>query len=166
MSIEVIKDQIFHFLSSEQPEVMAIKGEWGVGKTFSWKKFLQEANSKGKIKSDRYSYVSLFGINSLDSFKYTIFENVIKRDIIGTEASIETFKSNTTSLIESLGRNSFSLFRGAPIIKSLTPAIEAVSFLSLNNILICIDDLERKGKSLDIKDVLGLVSLLKEQKKM
>ncbi|WP_440894500.1 hypothetical protein [Aeromonas dhakensis] len=165
MSIEVIKDQIFHFLSSEQPEVMAIKGEWGVGKTFSWKKFLQEANSKGKIKSDRYSYVSLFGINSLDSFKYTIFENVIKRDIIGTEASIETFKSNTTSLIESLGRNSFSLFRGAPIIKSLTPAIEAVSFLSLNNILICIDDLERKGKSLDIKDVLGLVSLLKEQKK-
>ena len=165
MSIEVIKDQIFYFLSSEQPEVMAIKGEWGVGKTYSWKQFLEEANSKGKIKSDRYSYVSLFGINSLDAFKYTIFENVIKRDIIGTQASIETFKNNTTSLIESLGRNSFSLFKGTPIIKSFTPAIEAVSFLSLNNILICIDDLERKGKGLDIKDVLGLVSLLKEQKK-
>ncbi|MFQ2482312.1 hypothetical protein ACK31T_19105 [Aeromonas caviae] len=165
MSIEVIKDQIFNFLSSEQPEVMAIKGEWGIGKTFSWKQFLEEANSKGKIKSERYSYVSLFGINSLDAFKYTIFENVIKRDIIGTQANIETFKTNTTSLIESLGRNSFSIFKGTPIIKSLTPAIETISFLSLNNILICIDDLERKGKSLDIKDVLGLVSLLKEQKK-
>ncbi|MFM5860846.1 hypothetical protein ACET53_16430 [Aeromonas veronii] len=165
MSIEVIKEQIFHFLSTEQPEVMAIKGEWGVGKTFSWKKFLEEANSGGIIKLDRYSYVSLFGINSLDAFKYTIFENVIKREIIGTDASIETFKNNTTSLIESIGRNSFSFFKGAPIIKSFTPAIEAISFLSLSNIIICIDDLERKGKGLDIKDVLGLMSLLKEQKK-
>jgi len=65
MSVEVIKDQIFHFLSSEEPEVMAIKGEWGVGKTFSWKKFLKDANSENKINLERYSYVSLFGINSL-----------------------------------------------------------------------------------------------------
>lgn len=165
MSVEVIKDQVFHFLSSDQPEVMAIKGEWGVGKTFSWKKFLKEASSINKVKLERYSYVSLFGINSLEAFKYTIFENVVKREIIGTEASIETFKNNTASLIESLGRHSFSLFKGAPIIKSFSPAIETISFLSLNYTLICIDDLERKGKGLDIKDVLGLVSLLKEQKK-
>ena len=164
MSVEVIKDQIFQFLSSEQPEVMSIKGEWGVGKTFSWKKFLAEACSENKVKLERYSYVSLFGINSLEAFKYTIFENVIKREIIGTEASLETFKSNTTSLIESLGRQSFTLFKGAPIVKSFSPAIETISFLSLNKTLICIDDLERKGKSLEIKDVLGLVSLLKEQK--
>ncbi|CAH1091327.1 KAP family NTPase [Candidatus Nitrotoga sp. 1052] len=165
MSIEVIKDQVFHFLSSDQPEVMAIKGEWGVGKTFSWKKFLKEASSTNKVKLERYSYVSLFGINTLEAFKYTIFENVVKREIIGTEASIETFKNNTASLIESLSRHSFSLFKGAPIVKTFSPAIETISFLSLNNTLICIDDLERKGKSLEIKDVLGLVSLLKEQKK-
>ncbi|MEE4244152.1 MAG: hypothetical protein V2I33_02000 [Kangiellaceae bacterium] len=165
MSVEVIKDQIFQFLSSDQPEVMAIKGEWGVGKTFSWKKFLKEASSENKINLERYSYVSLFGINSLEAFKYTIFENVIKREIVGTEASIETFKNNTASLIESFGRQSFSLIKGAPIVKSFSPAIETISFLSLNSTLICIDDLERKGKGLEIKDVLGLVSLLKEQKK-
>ncbi|MCM5704973.1 hypothetical protein [Larsenimonas salina] len=73
MSVEVIKDQIFRFLSSEQPEVMAIKGEWGIGKTFSWKEFLKEACAKDKVKLGRYSYVSLFGVNSLDAFKYTIF---------------------------------------------------------------------------------------------
>jgi hypothetical protein len=165
MSVEVIKDQIFQFLSSDEPEVMAIKGEWGVGKTFSWKKFLKEASSDNKINLERYSYVSLFGINSLEVFKYTIFENVVKREIIGTEASIETFKNNTASLIESFGRQSFNLFRGAPIVKSFSPAIETISFLSLNSTLICIDDLERKGKGLEIKDILGLVSLLKEQKK-
>lgn len=165
MSVEVIKEQIFQFLSSEDPEVMAIKGEWGVGKTFSWKKFLKEASSENKIKLERYSYVSLFGVNSLEAFKYTIFENVIKRNIIGTEANIETFKSNTTGLIESFGRHSINLLKGAPIVKSFSPAIETISFLSLNKTLICIDDLERKGKGLEIKDVLGLVSLLKEQKK-
>lgn len=165
MTVEVIKDQIFQFLSSEDPEVMAIKGEWGVGKTFSWNKFLKEAGFEKKIRLERYSYVSLFGINSLEAFKYSIFENVIKRDIIGTEASLDTFKSNTTGIIESFGRQSINLFKGAPIVKSFSPAIETISFLSLNSTLICIDDLERKGKGLEIKDVLGLVSLLKEQKK-
>lgn len=164
MSVEVIKDQIFQFLSSEQPEVMAIKGEWGVGKTFSWKKFLKEACVDNKVNLERYSYVSLFGINSLEAFKYTIFENVIKKEIIGTEASLETFKNNTTSLIESFGRQSINIFKGAPIVKSFSPAIETISFLSLNKTLICIDDLERKGTGLEIKDILGLVSLLKEQK--
>lgn len=165
MSIEVIKEQIFQFLSSETPEVMAIKGEWGVGKTYSWKKFLTEANTADEVKLDRYSYVSLFGINSLDAFKYTIFENVVKKEIIGTEASLDTFKSNASGLIESFGRQSINLFKGAPLVKSFSPAIETISFLSLNSTLICIDDLERKGSGLEIKDVLGLVSLLKEQKK-
>lgn len=165
MSVQIIKDQIFQFLSSGQPEVMAIKGEWGVGKTFSWKKFLKEACAENKMNFERYSYVSLFGINSLEAFKYTIFENVIKKEIVGADASLETFKNNTTSLVESFGRQSFNLFKGVPIIKSFSPAIETISFLSLSRMLICVDDLERRGKGLDVKDVLGLVSLLKEQKK-
>lgn len=165
MSVAIIKGKIYQFLSTDTPEIMAIKGEWGVGKTFSWKKFLQDAKSENKIELDRYSYVSLFGINSLDAFKYAIFENVIKREIIGSEASIDTFKSNTAGLIDSLGRHSIQFFKGAPIVKSFAPAIETISFLSLNKTIICIDDLERKGKGLDIKDILGLVSLLKEQKK-
>ncbi|PCI65702.1 MAG: hypothetical protein COB26_12285 [Piscirickettsiaceae bacterium] len=165
MSVKVIKEQIFQFLSSETPEVMAIKGEWGVGKTYSWKKFLSEANSNNGVKLERYSYVSLFGINSLEAFKYTIFENVVKKEIIDIEANLDTFKANTAGLIEYFGRQSINLFKGAPIIKSFSPAIETISFLSLNGTLICIDDLERKGSGLEIKDILGLVSLLKEQKK-
>ncbi|MEW4982178.1 MAG: hypothetical protein AB1Y26_02950 [Cycloclasticus sp.] len=165
MSLEVIENQVLHFLSSDKPEVIAIKGEWGVGKTFSWKKFLNEASASKKIKLERYSYVSLFGINSLGAFKYTIFENVIKREIIGTEPSLDTFRDNSLSLFESLGRQSLHLFKGAPIVKSFSPTIESISFLSLNRTIICIDDLERKGEGLEIKDVLGLVSFLKEQKK-
>ncbi len=164
MSIEIIKHQIDKFIGSDTPEVMAIKGSWGVGKTYSWNKFLLDAKTSGRVALNKYSYVSLFGINSLDAFKYAIFENVINRDLIGAEASVETFKQNTSSLLKAMGRKSVNIF-GSSLLKGFTPAIESLSFLSLNQTLICIDDLERKGSELDIKDVLGLISLLKEQKK-
>lgn len=165
MSIQIVKSKIQEFLSSDNPEVIAIKGAWGVGKTYSWNKFLLHAKNKQIVALKRYSYVSLFGINSLDAFKYTIFEHVVSRDMIGTEANIETFKYNTTGLLEILGRKSLAWFKGVSLLKDFTPAIESISFLSLNNSLICIDDLERRGSGLSMKDALGLVSQLKEQKK-
>lgn len=165
MTIEIVKIQIQEFLNSDKPEVLAIKGAWGVGKTYSWNKFLLDAKAEERVALKRYSYVSLFGINSLNALKYTIFEHIIKREMIGAEASVDTFKDNATGLLEIMGRKSLSMFRGTSIIKNFTPAIESLSFLSLNNLLICIDDLERRGSGLSIKDVLGLVTQLKEQKK-
>lgn len=161
MSIEVIKSQIDKFLSNETPEVMAIKGSWGIGKTYSWNKFLLEAKENSRITLKKYSYVSLFGINSLDAFKYAIFEHVVDRNLIGTEANIGTFKDNIVGASTALGKKGLDFFKS----RSTTHAIESLAFLSISNTIICIDDLERKGKGLDIKDVLGLVSLLKEQKK-
>lgn len=52
-----------------------------------------------------------------------------------------------------------------PVIKNFISTIDSLSFLSISKTLVCIDDLERRGSKLDIKDVLGLVSQLKEQKK-
>lgn len=165
MSIEIVKQQIKLFVNSKTPEVMGIKGAWGVGKTYSWKKYLSDYKADGTIALPRYSYVSLFGINSLEAFKYAIFENTVKRELIGTEASIETFKENTTGIADSLTRKSYGIFKNVPLIKSFSSTIESLSFLSITETLICIDDLERKGKGLDIKDLLGLISLLKEQKR-
>lgn len=165
MSLTVIAEQIRKFVRSSTPEVMAIKGAWGVGKTYGWKKYLQEECSQGTIGFERYSYVSLFGINSLDSLKFSIFENVVTKKLIGTEPNIETFKSNAKAFGESFGRSSLRFFQETPIAKWFNPAIQSLSFLSLQNTLICIDDFERKGNGLTIKDILGLISHLKEQKK-
>jgi hypothetical protein len=166
MSIEEIKTQIDKFLASSTPEVIAIKGDWGVGKTYSWKKFLNEAKQHDQITLNRYSYVSLFGINSLEVFKHAIFENAISKEMIGEEASITTFAENAFSIIGKVGRKSIlDIFKGTPILKGFSPTIESLAFLYLNETIICIDDLERRGENLKIKDVLGLVSLLKEQKK-
>lgn len=165
MSIETVKSQIANFLKSDHPEVMAIKGGWGVGKTYSWNKFLLTARNNNGIALKKYSYISLFGLNSLDAFKYSIFEQVVPTDLVGSQPSIETFKQNTVGLLGSMGRKSFNLFRESSLLKGLSPAIQSLSFLWLTETLICIDDLERRGSFLCIKDVLGLVSFLKEQKK-
>ncbi|CFQ33574.1 hypothetical protein [Yersinia aleksiciae] len=162
MSIEIIKKQIRYFVGTNTPEVMAIKGDWGVGKTFSWKKFLND--NKDSMSLDKYAYVSLFGVNSLDSFKYAIFENVIHKKLIGTEANLDTFKENTSSILNKFSRRNLQHIKTVPLVKNFTTSIDSISFLSINKTLICIDDLERKGSGLDIKDILGLISQLKEQK--
>ncbi|HCT8172800.1 TPA: hypothetical protein OT908_003177 [Proteus mirabilis] len=165
MSLKIIREQVLKFLSQYSPSVMAIKGEWGVGKTYGWEALLLEAQKKEMLSAKRYSYVSLFGISSLDKLKYTIFENSISKDSIGTEPNLESLRTNTLGMLEVLARGSLSKLKGMPFIKSAAPAVEAFSFMSISETLICIDDLERKGTALDLKDVLGLVSLLKEKKK-
>ncbi len=162
MSIEIIKAQIDSFVGKPDAEVLAIKGGWGVGKTFTWNKFLLGAKNEKRISLEKYSYVSLFGLNSLDAFKFSIFENVVNTQVIGTEASLETFQENSTKLLGKIARKGVSLFKEQTGFGSV---IESISFLSLNKTLVCIDDLERAGEDLSLRDILGLVSQLKEQKK-
>ncbi len=164
MSIEIVKREINRFLEDSSPEVLAIRGAWGVGKTFAWNRFIEHAQNEQKIALKKYSYVSLFGINSLDVFKFSIFEQVIETNLIGTKPDLETFKTNANGILSSFGRKYIHLLKGIPFIKNANPALESISFLSLKNVIVCIDDFERKGSDLNVKDVLGLVSVLKEQK--
>lgn len=165
MSLKVIREQILNFVSHSAPSVMVIKGDWGVGKTFGWESILLEAQRESMISAKKYTYVSLFGISNLDKLKYSIFENSVSKEFIGNEPNLESLRSNTFGLLEVLGRGSWSKLKEMPFVKSAAPAVEAFSFMSVSDYLICIDDLERKGGNLDLKDVLGLVSLLKEKKK-
>jgi hypothetical protein len=165
MSIKLVKSQIDRFLASDTPEVISIKGHWGIGKTFSWNKFLQEAKDKDIITLEKYSYVSLFGINSVDQLKRSVFENIVSKKDIGVEPSIETLNTNTFAVLKSLSKKSINIFKSVSYVQDFAPAFDVLSFLSVNKAIICIDDLERKGDDLPLKDVLGLITLLKEQKK-
>lgn len=164
MTIELVRNQIKKFLQSDTAEVLAIRGAWGVGKTFAWNKYLLDASSCQEVALKHYSYVSLFGVTSLESLKFSMFENIVDVDSVGHKPSIETFRKSTEAMSKSLGRKSIRMIQGLPYVKNVSLALEAVSFLSLSKSIICIDDLERKGHGLNVKDVLGLVSHLKEQK--
>ena len=64
-------------------------------------------------------------------------------------------------------RRALTYIQIAPIpgAKEIAAVVQSSSFLSVRNQIICLDDLERKSDGLKIKDVLGLVSLLKEDRR-
>ena len=72
----IVCAEIKRFLKTQEPEVIAITGEWGVGKTYTWHAELTEARTDQKYGLDRYSYVSLFGLNSLEALKLALVENL------------------------------------------------------------------------------------------
>lgn len=131
---------------------MAIKGAWGIGKTYSWKKLLQDAKDEGRIALNKYAYISLFSVNSIESLKTGIFTGMISEKA-GLKAG------NTINTV--LGS-----IKDVPILKKYGGGLIEPLIISntLSEALICIDDFERKGDKLTVKDVFGLISYLKEEK--
>ncbi|MBA6262166.1 hypothetical protein [Colwellia sp. Bg11-12] len=172
MSVNLVKNQVNLFLKSSEPEVMAINGLWGIGKTYSWNKFIVEF--KEDIAFKTYAYVSLFGVNSLEELKRAIFNNTLDTKIVDQKPGINTFRHNYQSIAKQLGRKSTDYLKviAKPLAdvalkglgSGLENAFDSISFLSLNKSIICFDDIERHSAGLNIKDFLGLVSFLKEQK--
>lgn len=162
-STTLVQNEIERFLRSQEPEVLCITGEWGVGKTYNWQSKLEQLRARREVGLARYSYVSLFGINSLDALKQSIFENM--------EFVLPEGQSGFDRIVS--GAN-----RGFQQSKKLTSAVSAIPmvgdalakltqpfvFTSIRNQIVCIDDLERRGKDFSVKDVFGLISYLREQK--
>lgn len=163
MTYKNIESEIGRFLKSSDPEVMAIIGSWGIGKTYAWKHIALK--NKHSIALNKYSYVSLFGINSLEDFKFKIFENAVATKNLELEPSLKTFQENTEAISKTLGKKLFTFIANLPYFKSYSNSIIPLSFLSVNEMIICIDDIERRGNDLDIKDLLGTILSLKETKK-
>lgn len=165
MSVALVKNEILTFLKSSEPGVLCVRGKWGVGKTFAWSEQLKTAHDRKEIALTRYSYVSLFGINSLDELKLSIFENVVALSGRKLRADLNTLDSFITSNFGSW-RKPIRLLQSIPGIRSIIggEASAIISFLTIRDQIICFDDLERRGQRLDIRDVLGLVSLLREQR--
>ena len=158
-----IKQRISEFLSTSDPVTICIRGAWGTGKTYAWKEWVED--TKDELQNERYSYVSLFGIDSLKDLRLQIFQQALPRAQIGQEVSIKSLRNNTINTISSTWRKGLKTLSYLPHANIFTDAMQSVAFLSMNKSLICLDDLERKGKNLSMSDVLGLITHLKEDKK-
>ena len=166
MSTEQVANEIARFLSSDRSEVLCIRGRWGVGKTFAWRRFLEETRETGNLARQPYAYVSLFGINSLDDLRYAIFESTVPVEHALTGPTSETFGALLTKG-KAIGRKTGAWLGPALAIfgaGDLGAALSKSAFLLVRDQLVCLDDLERAGDSLNPRDVLGLVSFLKEQR--
>lgn len=155
-ALSLLREEIFRFLETDTPEVLCIRGKWGVGKTYTWETFLKETQQSTKVKLQSYSYVSLFGLDNLDRLKSSVFENVIPVADAGTDPNIETLGINIKAVAK-LAATAWKPGLGA--------LADHAAFLAINQYVVCIDDLERKGEKLRIIDVLGLTALLRERRK-
>jgi hypothetical protein len=154
------------FLGTDTPGVICIKGPWGVGKTYTWGQTLIEAKRANALALDSYSYVSLFGLETLEQVRTTIFENTTRKDAIGTEASLETFLEGSDGVLDSFTQKWGTKLLGAiPGLKDVGAVIQSATFLTVSKRIICIDDVERRGKGLRLVDILGLISFMSERRK-
>jgi len=164
MSANLVTEEISNFLGRKEAEVICIRGKWGVGKTYAWTSHLESAHKKQAIALKRYSYVSLFGVNSLEELKFSIFENVITLSEGLRKADINSLDSFISSLVP--WRKLTRILQNIPVVQNFAGAdiTTLISFMTIHDQIICIDDLERRGQKLDINDVLGMISYLREQR--
>lgn len=160
MSATLVEQQIRRFLETAEPEAICVSGAWGVGKTFLLNYILKAARDTNEIRLKDYSYVSLFGVNSLEEVKYAIFENRIPIAEIGQKTTITSLERNARKYSKVITGALASL----PKIGGFLGAASPLLLLTISEQIVCIDDLERKGANLQVRDVLGLVTFLKEQR--
>lgn len=152
---EMIARELEHFLEDKEPGVVCIRGRWGVGKTHTWNMALNAVKASKKLGLQVYSPVSLFGITNLEQLKYAIFMNKQEGTSIGSPLG-----SSWNETLDKGLRAALDTLTG----KGATETIQAAAFASIKDQIVCIDDIERKGKDLRTMDVLGLVSLLREHR--
>lgn len=154
-STEIIKERLKKLLIPEKAFGIAINGEWGVGKTFFWHELVKDNFADKKI-----AYISLFGISSLNDIRVSILlqTSPTKKKLSWVDKKIITPLKNVKS---SLKLDDLSMSFGVDALGSIFTLLTNGDF---KNVIVCFDDFERMSNNLKLKDVLGLISELKEQK--
>ncbi len=161
--------------------VLVIRGQWGVGKTYSWDAYVNENIAAKRLKQVAYSYVSLFGKSTLAEVRASVFQNARP---LSSEAAvdeeIDRRWTEATRLRDRLPwvRSAGDLVRekapflgwltrtakSAPFTDKFAPLLTTLEYSLVGNYLICIDDLERKGSTLSVREVMGLIDELAQRK--
>ena len=167
MSVEAVRSELRRFLTSDDCLAICLSGKWGVGKTYTWNELLKNAFNNSTVKPAKYAYVSLFGLETLGDVRRSLFENTVESAAFQPKSDLEPTMesaSNRLSQLASKWRAGAAIARGLPIIADYGGLAEKMGFLDVKNQIVCVDDLERISDKLKVKDVLGLVSDLKEKK--
>ncbi|WP_234126476.1 P-loop NTPase fold protein [Campylobacter sp. TTU_617] len=143
-------DKIANFLNSKSKKCLAINGSWGIGKTYLWKQVEKEITLN--FDNKKVIYVDLFG---KENYKQILEEIVFK--LYGTYNNTSKIATNTiTNFVEKLSCGFININPD-----SIFSFLKKEDF---KNIIVCFDNVERRSDKLSLKEILGLVNLLKEDK--
>jgi hypothetical protein len=175
-----ITDRVTSFIAGDEPGALAIVGKWGQGKTYFWKQMAERRAPESKEIRPNYAYVSLFGLNSLADLRIELAQQVRSVDRMKDETFGELLGLNGSTWSErardrswwmrlrqwasSRSKKIADTASGAsvaiPHIGNIGPLYRGWAYSRVKKALICLDDLERRGSGLALKDVMGLVSQL------
>ncbi|WP_042577721.1 hypothetical protein [Variovorax paradoxus] len=186
MPMHEVRATVETFLRGTEPEVLAVAGGWGVGKTHLWRTTLDTARVSETLGLRSYGYVSLFGLSSLDQLKLSLFESTLMltpdaetksvwgrvqsaigdRVRLGYVAGPKALRQQLTSDAVTGARLSRRYADGMPFaIASISKALSPLYFSAVHDQLVCIDDIERRGEGLKLNELLGLITFLKEERR-
>lgn len=145
-------------IQQRRHRVILLKGPWGIGKTFFWEKFVN--SHKQSLQLAGYSYVSLFGLEAVEALRTQVAANIVS--LTAEEPSpLESCKQAVLWIKTRLAKHRDLAelpYASLPVIGHI------VEETLLKDILVCFDDVERKGEGLSIGEFLGLVANLKEHR--
>jgi|GEM_PF-1412424 len=155
MQLDILDEAFEKLFSRDEPFVATLDGKWGVGKTHYWKNLIEKDNIK---KDKTFAYVSLFGKESLQDIKTDIIIQISTKT-----KHIENLKSGFDNLKSNIGLKDEDMNFGLTG-SFISSALTLLSKKDFEKVIICFDDFERLSDKLKPKDILGLISELKEQK--
>jgi len=148
-----LSDVVEQYLEMPSDFAVLITGKWGTGKTFYLKNELYKTIRTTIVPNNksiyyRPVYVSLFGITSIEDIEKRIFLDVFPN------------KSKFKSFTKFITKGVFDFFQ-----ISETSFLDKMRFWknnlkTLDDIVVCFDDLERKTDSLSMKELIGYVNHL------
>jgi hypothetical protein len=147
-TMDDIKKFLDNFLDSPVPGVIAIKGDWGAGKTYYITHYLQ---NRPQIKNKLVSFVSLFGLTDIEQVRRSIMPSAVSAKKL-TEGKTASWLQKTLRIV-----------RRAPKVSDLESVFTELENYLTRDLLIVFDDVERKSEELSLKSFLGLVNFLAEQ---
>ena len=155
MTIATVQAVSTEFLDNPKPEVLVIKGEWGSGKTYAWRKIVESNTAPKGLK--KYSYLSLFGFSSVSELPLSVFSKTQNFDAINEAYSFDKWR-RVVGLPSGIGNFSF---HGFSISGALSGGVEQFSKRMMRDTVVCLDDFERC--SIPSEEILGFISYLKEE---
>lgn len=142
-------------MNAKEYGVVALTGEWGVGKTELWK-------SLAKEEKIAHAYVSLFGVKNAADLKRRLASSRVKLDESEGEQLRRSWKSLSAALANALEKYADAngvVGATANVINDL--AGDRVVERILTDSVVVLDDLERADPSLNMEEILGIVDDLR-----
>lgn len=140
---EQVKANLIAVLADKDQKVVALKGDWGTGKTHLWKNISYGLGSLNF--SSTPIYVSLFGVKSAKELKLRVLQNAYMVD----ESTIQNLAKTGGNFLQGF----LQRFVNGAALESVLLWLPKVT----GGRLIVIDDIERKHKSFEIDEFLGFL---------